>query len=230
MTVPALPYSPREPALFITGISYPQAGGPVAHGTRELTLLNGRKPAYTPPHAGPPSYSVSGGIVYLSGLLRSPDGSPLPFARLPRAARPSQSLSISVECVYRTIPGVAPLVIQPDGHLFTGCGTNIPVSLAGVAFPTHIIRSHQLQVNSPWQPAGRTSYAVVRDVVFLQGAVYIPNNEGTVSGVAISLPPRARPVHGFDGPIVSVASNGNLWLFSLGSGSVAIGLSFPSNS
>jgi len=97
----------------LAGISFP-----VPQAAHTLTLDNGWQSAQGLYTTGDPSYSVSGGVVYLSGSVRQPISGNDILTVLPKAARPKHDLYIKV-MVYT--PGTAAqagtLFIAPDGAM-----------------------------------------------------------------------------------------------------------------
>jgi hypothetical protein len=129
------PYSNAQGFTSLAGVSFPVAPA-AAH---KLALVNGWKPAQPKFGTGDPAYSVSGGVVHLSGSLYQPAGTNEIFAVLPRADRPAHFLYIQV-MVYT--PGTVALAgtveIDPDGSVwaYSQAGTARQyTSLAGISYP-----------------------------------------------------------------------------------------------
>jgi hypothetical protein len=106
-----------------------------------LSLVNGWKPAPKTYDAGTPSYTVSNGIVYLSGGIFQPVQGKAEFAVLPKGARPATDLYITVS-VEQGVSNVGTLLISPKGAMevyATPTGVGTPASdftaLGGVSFP-----------------------------------------------------------------------------------------------
>jgi hypothetical protein len=207
-----------------------------------LHLLNGwrssRSNAYD---AANPSYAIYGGVVYLDGSLHQPSGSGAKFAVLPRAARPSRNLFISVLSGGGTgSPGT--LEIKPSGAMTatsaTG-GTQELTSLEGVSYPVAATTWHRLRLLNGWQSGGRAfgtaapSYAVHGGVVYLTGSL-----RGAHNGPLGYLPKGARPGHVLYITIYCNGTTGYLYIRRSGAieegGAVATGqislagVSFPS--
>lgn len=113
----------------LAGISYPLAGVvPV-----KLKLINSWVAGNT--GTGAPSYSVAGGVVYLSGTLRS-SKTVNKFAVLPAAARPKHAVYIKVE---EMGGAVGYLYINPvNGWMYLYGPFNAAFtfsSLAGISYP-----------------------------------------------------------------------------------------------
>jgi len=83
-------------------------------GSHQLALIDGWKSSQSEYNSGNPSYSVSGGIVYLSGSLHQVSGSDDAFATLPAAARPAHELYIST---YTLDGAVGTVFISPAGTM-----------------------------------------------------------------------------------------------------------------
>ncbi len=96
-----------------------------------LHLMNGWMPPPSILNEGHPAYAVSGGIVYLRGVMSS-GTSPL-FAHLPPGARPKHNLATLVD-TFNGVPGA--LIIDANGEMdvFGGNATTF-ASLAAVSFP-----------------------------------------------------------------------------------------------
>ena len=119
----------------LAGVSFP-----VPEAAHKLALDNGWVSAQGLWTTGDPSYSVSNGVVYLSGSLRQPTGNNQIFAVLPKAARPAHDLYIKV-MVY-TPGGVVQagtVQIDPDGAMWAYAledgNAQMFTSLAGISFP-----------------------------------------------------------------------------------------------
>jgi len=98
-----------------------------------LALTNGWKSAAPAFHGvGNPAYSISNGVVYLTGALDRGSSSSA-FAVLPRAARPRHTLWIGV---YSGATSTQDLEILANGKMFfAGANATYFSSLAGVDFP-----------------------------------------------------------------------------------------------
>jgi hypothetical protein len=116
----------------LAGVSFP-----VPEAAHKLALDNGWQSVQG---TGDPSYSVTNGVVYLSGSVSQPTSGNEIFTVLPKAARPKHDLYIKV-MVY-TPGGVAQagtVFIQPDGAVqaYSSPASNAEqfTSLAGISFP-----------------------------------------------------------------------------------------------
>ena len=110
---------------------------PAAH---KLALDNGWKSAQPKYGTGDPSYSVSGGVVYLSGSLYQPSGTNQIFAVLPKADRPVHVQYIKVMVhTPDNITRTGTVQIDPDGAMWayspTANDAQLYTSLAGISFP-----------------------------------------------------------------------------------------------
>ncbi len=117
------------------------AAGAVKLSFHRLGLRNGWKSAPKSYDAGTPSYTVSNGIVYLSGGVFQPIQGKAEFAVLPKGARPATNLFITVS-VEEGVSNVGTLFISPKGVMEvyatpTGVGTPAAdfTALGGVSFP-----------------------------------------------------------------------------------------------
>jgi hypothetical protein len=178
----------------LAGVTFPAA----RTSRHKLTLLNGWQPV-APPYtvkADPPGYTVSGGVVYLSGGLLQPSPGSQVFARLPKPVRPSHVLYITVY-TGNSQPGT--LEVRPDGTMdaFNGEATSF-TSLYGVSFPAASARSHPLALRDDWvssQPvynSGNPAYSVIDGVVHLSGSLHQTVHR---QGAFAVLPRGARPAH-----------------------------------
>jgi hypothetical protein len=115
---------------FLGGVSYPQA----TLARHKLALRDGWISGQSHYGTGDPSYSVTGGVVHLSGSLIQPGGGDA-FAHLPRGTRPAHDLYIKV---YTYNGSVGTLFIQPDGLMQAysrGSDATSYTSLAAISFP-----------------------------------------------------------------------------------------------
>ena len=176
----------------LAGISFPAAGTAL----HTLNLQNGWVSLQSGFNTGDPSYSVSGGMVHLSGAMWRASGSSSVFAVLPIAARPTSTEYIPD---YTDGATTGALEIFSNGQLeATGVMAQPFTSLAGVSFPAASLSSQKLGLINGWQavPASATNgypaYAVSHGVVDLSGALFQPG--GGSSEFAV-LPVAARPRH-----------------------------------
>jgi hypothetical protein len=130
-------------ATVFTGGHAPASGA--ARSARivfhRLGLKDGWKPASKVYDAGTPSYTVTNGIVYLSGGIFQPVQGKAEFAVLPKGARPATNLWITVS-VEEGVSNVGTLYISRSGVMevyATPTGAGTPASdftaLGGVSFP-----------------------------------------------------------------------------------------------
>ena len=117
----------------LAGISFPVP----AVTQHKVTLLNGWKSGQTPFGTGAFSYAVKGGIVYLSGGIKQPSGSNALVAVLPKAARPTHNLWITV---YTSSATVGTLHIRPNGQVIVGSAADPSAartitSLGAISYP-----------------------------------------------------------------------------------------------
>jgi hypothetical protein len=101
-----------------------------------LRLINGWA-ALSAKDYGSPSYAVSNGVLYLSGILSADKSDGPEIAVLPRGARPTHYLWLT----YTNFGGdnIGDMEIEPSGEMFvygTTTGTNpVDPSLAAISFP-----------------------------------------------------------------------------------------------
>ena len=116
----------------LAGVSFPVA----ASAVHKLSLLNGWQSSQSAWDSGDPGYTVTGGVVHLSGSMHQQAGSSLVFAVLPLAARPRHQLWITT---YTFNGAVGALRIQPSGVMsafnVSGNAAQAYTSLAGIAYP-----------------------------------------------------------------------------------------------
>lgn len=109
---------------------------PATIGWHRLKLLSGWTPLYAPDY-GYPSYAVSNGVLYLSGILSAAKSDDPEIAVLPKGARPTHYLWLT----YTNFGGdnIGEMEIQADGDVFvygTTTRTNpVDPSLAAISFP-----------------------------------------------------------------------------------------------
>jgi hypothetical protein len=118
-----------------------QVARPAKLTFHRLGLIHGWKPAPKGYNAGTPSYTVSNGIIYLSGGIFQPMQGNAEFAVLPRGARPRTNVFVTVS-VEQGVSNVGTLFISPKGVMeayATPTGVGTPASdftdLSGVSFP-----------------------------------------------------------------------------------------------
>ncbi len=157
----------------LDGISFPLS----SIKTHKLVLKNGWKSDQLAYGTGDPAYSVSKGIVYLSGSLTGgTNGSAA--ATLPKAARPGHQIYLSVYTAGGTL-GI--LEILPGGGVLVyGKWAVGYTSLAGVSYPVSGTKWHNFKLINKWKstaasyPSGTPGYTVINGVVYLTGAIYEP--------------------------------------------------------
>jgi len=171
----------------LSAVSYPAA----AITSHKLALENGWASSQSVYGTGNPAYSVSKGVVYLSGSLHG-GTSPLAFV-LPKAARPAQQMWISIY----TFDGSTGFVqILPTGQVeVEGTGAASYASLANICFPVASTTWHTFKLVAGWK-SGAThfntaapSYAVINGVVYLTGAMFQASGN---TGLWTDLPVAAR--------------------------------------
>ncbi len=188
----AAPYSDAQGFTGLAGISYPAQ----AKAMSALSLENGWQSSEAQFSTGDPSYSVSNGMVYLSGSLSQSAGDNQVFGVLPPAARPAHTLYLSV---YTFDGAIGLLEIDTNGNMlaYEG-GAQRYTSLAGASFPVASAATNQLSLINGWQSAqptygtGDPSYSVKNGVVHLSGSLRQPPAAGDTQEFAV-LPKAARP-------------------------------------
>jgi hypothetical protein len=188
----ANPYSNAQTLTSLAGISYPAP----ALATTGLSLENGWQSSDSQWGTGDPSYSVSNGMVYLSGSLHQPAGSNQVFGVLPPAARPARTLYLSV---YTYAGTIGLLKIDTSGTMYAYFGgAQQYTSLAGVSFPVASATMTKLALINGWNSAqptygtGDPSYSVNNGVVHLSGSLLQPQAGGQMFAI---LPQAARPTN-----------------------------------
>jgi hypothetical protein len=116
----------------LAGVSFPVA----ASAVHKLSLLNGWQSSQSAWDSGDPGYTVTGGMVHLSGSMHQQASSSLVFAVLPPAVRPRHQLWITT---YTFDGAVGALRITPAGVMSafnpSGNAAQAYTSLAGIAYP-----------------------------------------------------------------------------------------------
>jgi hypothetical protein len=156
----------------LASISYPAA----SMATHKLFTVNGwaSGQGFT---TGDPSYSVSGGVVHLSGSAFQPMGSVTTLSYLPHAAWPNHNMYVTV---YTGDGTIGELVLEPgDGEMQAfGPSASSFISLAGVSYPVAKTAWHKLKLLHGWAAdhdltnSGNPSYAVMGGVVYLAGTLH----------------------------------------------------------
>lgn len=157
----------------LDGISFPL---PVIK-SHTLALRNGWKSDQPTYSSGDPAYSVSKGVVYLSGSLTGgSNGSAA--ATLPKAARPKHQIYLSVY-TYGGTTGT--LEILPGGGILVSGNSAVHfTSLAGVSYPVSGTKWHNFKLINKWKsasasyPSGNPGYALISGVVYFTGAMTGP--------------------------------------------------------
>lgn len=165
-----------------------------------LKLANGWQPKIpiATPGTGSPSWTVSNGIVYLSGGIHQPAGTSPAAARLAAAARPAKTQL--VEVVMGGGPGF--VKITPDGWITVGVqhpsqypNAQLGVSLSGVSFPAAATIRHSFTVGNGWTAVaaeGSPAYTISGGMVHLSGAL---TRTGIGGATFATLPSSAWPAY-----------------------------------
>jgi len=142
-----------------------------------LALENGwlsSQPIYD---TGNPAYSISNGVVHLSGSMHAGGTSRLAFV-LPKAARPAAGMYVSTY----TFDGTTGwLHIQSTGQVYAeGAEATAYTNLASISFPVASTKWHSFALTAGWKSgAGQfhtaaPAYAVINGVVYLTGSMRQP--------------------------------------------------------
>jgi hypothetical protein len=193
----------------LAAISFPLA----SIATHKLALKNGWESDQPTFGTGDPAYSVSKGIVYLSGSLA--DGrNGFVATILPKAARPGHQVYLSV---YTDGGTTGTLEILPGGGIrVSGESATGYTSLADISFPVAGTKWHDFKLINNWKsaavssPSGNPGYAVINGVVYLTGAMYeapADNHQWT------ELPAAIQPLDALE--IGTYTYAGSLGLFGL---------------
>ena len=188
----------------------------------KLTLINGwtslRSSTY---HVADPAWAISGGVVYLTGVLYQPASGSREFAVLPKAAWPTHVLYREVVVSGDTAGDV---VIGTSGTMLafsrTANAAELATTLTGVSYPAPGTTWHNLTLINGWkaypsQIAGNETpaYAIKGGVVYLNGALRQP--AGTKATFAV-LPKAARPAREMILSVVTDATNGSVTILPNG--------------
>lgn len=231
----------------LAGISYPDA----AVSQTDVPLRNGWQSADSLYITGDPAYSVTSGIVHLSGSMWRPAGPPLPGTGTDTAAVLPQSVVPADNCfdanTYTYQGGLWDLGIQDvTGDVFDAT-SNQYISWAGINYPQRPTAWQQLGLLNNTSPNDfcntGPAYYSSGNVVYLTGQLNTPMG---FNGEIAVLPAAERPSHylymtAFDiGPgtngklaqyvTLRIDPDGSMWVFSPPNGSSYLvslsGLSF----
>ncbi|MCW2935162.1 MAG: hypothetical protein JWM19_6124 [Actinomycetia bacterium] len=227
----------------LAGVSFPSAS---FAQTGLMPLQNGWESAQSVYNTGDPAFSISNGIVHLSGSLYRPAGTPANFSPDWAAAILPSSDSPSDNCfgpdVYTFGGGIWPFTLSES--TIYGASASY-TSLAGISYPAPSMPWHSLALlngtpstfcNTP------PSYFSTANVVYLTGYLTVPSG---FNGEFAVLPAANRPTH----TLYMIASNagagstaadlyvtvridpdGAMWIFSPPNGAARLielsGLSF----
>jgi hypothetical protein len=211
-----------------------------------MPLQNGWQSAQSVYNTGDPAYSISNGIVHLSGSLYRPAGTPANFspdwaaAILPSSDSPSDNCF--VPDVYTFGGGIGPLTLFES--VIYGVNASY-MSLAGLSYPAPSNPWHSLPLvngTSAYPCNTPPSYFSTANVVYLTGDLTVPSG---FNGEIAVLPAANRPTHFLymiasnDGVgsaaadlyvTVRIDPDGTVWIFSPPNGAADLiqlsGLSF----
>ena len=235
------PQSNAQGFTSLAGVSYPAP----AMTTHTLALEDGWVSSQSQYGTGDPSYSVSGGVVYLSGSLHQPIGVSEISATLPPAARPAHTM---YRTVYTYSGSIGLVDIFPNGAIGAyEVGAQQYTSLAGISFPVSTT-AHNLALKNGWQSGqskystGDPAYSVSNGVVHLSGSLIQPSGSSEIFAV---LPKADRPKHDLyiqtmvytpandtQAGTVEIDPDGNMWAYSIWGNAAQTytslaGISFP---
>jgi hypothetical protein len=176
----------------LAGVSFPAA----AVSQQPLTLQNGWQSANGQWGTGDPAYSVTGGVVHLSGSLTGLQSTSWNAAVLPSPARPDNCFLTDV---YALGGAVGTMEVDDTGSLLMGAGGDPTAgteftSLAGLSYPAAPAAWTPLPMIDGWQTGScaSASYDILNNTVYLRGDL----SPGPASGDWFTqLPPAARPDH-----------------------------------
>jgi hypothetical protein len=177
----------------LASVSYPAA----SMARHKLFTVNGWASAQPIYGTGDPSYSISGGVVHLSGSALRQTGLSTLLSYLPHAAWPNHYMYVTV---YTADGTIGEFVLQPGDGEMQAVGSNASsfISLAGVSYPVAKTAWHKLTLLHGWKAdhgltnTGDPSYAVIGGVVYLAGTLHQLAGGSTEFAV---LPRGARPAH-----------------------------------
>ena len=180
----------------LAGVSFPSSA---VQQTGIMPLQNGWQSAQGSYNTGAPAYSITSGIVHLSGSLTRPAGTPADGSSqwaaviLPTSALPSDNCFMPLTYTYGG--GIGSLPVDSSTGTLSGANAQY-TSLAGISYPP---------APAAWQPLTllngsegplswcntAPSYVISGNVVYLTGSAYLPAGNGEIA----VLPPAARPAH-----------------------------------
>ena len=176
----------------LAGISYPDP----AVAQTDVTLENGWQSADSQWATGDPAYSITSGIVHLSGSLWRPAGTPANFSpQWAAAVLPSQALppdDCFVQDTYAFGGGIGWPQSDTTGTIYPSSAQY--TSLAGLNYPAAPVTWQALPLKNGQLGTGCSapSYYMSGNVVYLNGFMQFP---GGFQGEFAVLPPAARPSH-----------------------------------
>jgi hypothetical protein len=180
-----------DPSAFrytsLAGVSFPARSMSV----QPIPLIDGWASSQAQFKSGDPGYSVSDGVVYLSGSLHQVTGTANEFAKLPAALRPASDV-FGVVFTMSTTHGT--VWLERNGVISAYRGQHRKfTSLAGLSYP--LTAGHRLALMNGWRSAIESSpatYRVSHGVVHLTGSIHL--TAGSASLFAV-LPAGVRPKH-----------------------------------
>jgi len=207
-----------ETFTSLAAVSYPTKT--VKSGN--LALENGWVSSQSSYDTGNPAYSVSNGVVYLSGSMHTAGTARLALV-LPKAARPAAGMYVATY----TFDGTSGyLHIQSTGQVYAeGADATGYTNLAGISFPVASTKWHTFPLTAGWKSGASQfhtappAYAVVNGVVYLNGSMHQPTS-GTGLWTFIPAPARTTgdvleiEVDASKGAVGSIAMTNSLGLVS----------------
>lgn len=155
----------------LAGVSFPTA----AIKSHKLALKNGWQSSQSRYGTGDPSYSISHGVVYLSGSLQTAGSSQLATV-LPKAARPNRQMFVSIY-TFGGSTGWLQILHSGQVNVF-GNQSGEYTSLANISFPVGGTKWHNFNLVDGWKSGqanfhtATPAYAVIDGVVYLDGSMF----------------------------------------------------------
>ncbi len=211
--------------------------------SHKLALKSGWVSSQSDWGTGNPAYAISGGVVYLSGSLKS--GTQTTAFTLPKAARPSRQLLLSV---YTNGGTTGVITITPAGTVYIqGTDSVNFTSLANISYPVAGTKWHSFKLADGWKSGqalfhtATPAYTIINCVVYYTGSMYDP--KGTVGlwaflpkGVKTATDVLEFEVYTTNGTVGGVAATNTVGLassnpFSNAQGCTSLaGISYPQSS
>jgi hypothetical protein len=224
----------------LSGVSY--AIAPIK--PHKVTLRNGWASSQSDWGTGDPAYAISGGVVYLSGSLKSGAAGSIAFT-LPKAARPPHQMFLAV---YTNGGTTGTVTIEPDGAVMLGGSDSVNfTSLANISFPVRGAKWHNFKLEDGWKSGftpfhtATPAYTIINGVVYFTGTMLDPTGTDGLwttfpKGVRTAADVLTMEVYTDDGTSGSVAVTNDFGLvssnpFSFARGCTSLaGIAYPQGS